>query len=53
MGWALGKQKRWRVTNQSAPVGFAFGDAYALDGRLWVPFLPSDPRMWDTGVAAS
>jgi hypothetical protein len=53
IGWALGKQKRWRVTNQGTPVGFAFGDAYALDGNLWVPFAPNDPRMWDTGVAAS
>lgn len=52
-GWALGKQKRMRLTNQNAPVGFAFGDAYAMQGRLWVPYLPSDGRIWDTGVATS
>lgn len=52
-GWALGKQKRMRVTNQSVPVGFAFGDAYVLSGKLWVPFKPDDGRMWDTGVASS
>jgi hypothetical protein len=52
-GWALGKQKGMRVTNGSLPVGFAFGDAYALEGNLWVPFAPNDGRMWDTGVAAA
>lgn len=52
-GWALGKQKRMRITNASVPVGFAFGDAYALDGSLWVPYLPTDGRMWNTGVASS
>lgn len=52
-GWALGKQKRMRVTSQAAPVGFAFGDAYAMAGNLWVPYLPTDGRIWDTGVAAS
>lgn len=50
-GWALGKQKRMRVGIQS-PAGVAFGDAYALGGSLWVPYLPTDPRIWDTGVAA-
>lgn len=52
-GYALGKQKRMRVTNLSAPSGFAFGDAYVLQGRLWVPYNPTDARMWDTGVASS
>lgn len=53
MGWALGKLKRWRIgLAGTAPAGIAFGDAYALQGRLWVPYLPSDERMWDTGVAA-
>jgi hypothetical protein len=52
IGWALGKQKRMRVSNQGMPVGFAFGDAFALDGTLWVPYLPTDGRIWDTGVAA-
>lgn len=52
-GFALGKQKRMRVTDTATPVGFAFGDAYALGGTLWVPFSPTDPRMWDTGVASS
>lgn len=53
IGWALGKQKRMRVTNSSTPPGFAFGDAYALAGKLWVPYAPNDPRMWDTGVLAA
>ena len=37
----------------SAPQGFAFGDAYAMSGRLWVPYEPVDTRVWDTGVAAT
>jgi hypothetical protein len=52
-GWALGKQKRMRVSGQATPVGFAFGDAYAMNGTLWVPFKPDDGRIWDTGVASS
>jgi hypothetical protein len=52
-GWALGKQKRMRGTSQQVPAGMAFGDAYVLAGRLWVPFSPTDGRMWDTGVASS
>lgn len=51
-GWALGKQKRMRVGG-AVPAGFAFGDAYALSGRLWVPYLPTDGQIWDTGVASS
>lgn len=51
-GWALGKQNRMRVSNQAMPTGFAFGDAFALDGSLWVPYKPDDGRIWDTGVAA-
>lgn len=51
-GWALGKQKRMRVSDQAMPTGFAFGDAFALDGTLWVPYKPDDGRIWDTGVAA-
>lgn len=50
-GWALGKQKRMRV-GISPPAGVAFGDAYAMNGTLWVPYLPSDARVWDTGVAS-
>jgi len=54
IGWFCGKQKRMRVgLNSSSPAGFAFGDAYALNGTLWVPFLPTDTRIWDTGVASS
>jgi hypothetical protein len=52
-GNALGKQKRVRATAQNVPAGFAFGDAYVLQGRLWVPYHPTDGRMWDTGVASS
>lgn len=52
-GYVLGKQKRMRIGGFNAsPAGFAFGDAYVLDGRLWVPYLPADFRFWDTGVAA-
>lgn len=51
-GWALGKQKRMRLGGGQAPAGFAFGDAYALGGSLWVPFAPTDLRVWDTGVAS-
>lgn len=50
-GWALGKQNRMRIGG-TVPAGFAFGDAYDVDGDLWVPYLPTDARMWDTGVAA-
>lgn len=50
-GWALGKQKRMRIGG-TVPSGFTFGDAYEVDGNLWVPYKPDDPRMWDTGVAA-
>lgn len=50
-GWALGKQKRMRIGG-TVPSSFAFGDAYVVDGTLWVPYLPTDPRMWDTGVGA-
>lgn len=49
-GAVIGKMKRVRIGG-TTPVGFAFGDAYALQGRLWVPYLPTDGRMWDTGVA--
>lgn len=53
-GWALGKQKRMRIgMNGTAMPGFAFGDAYVLQNRLWVPYRPDDVRLWDTGVAAS
>lgn len=51
-GYVVGKQKRMRVAGGTAPAGFTFGDAYSLDGRLWVPYSPTDLRMWDTGVAA-
>lgn len=52
-GWALGKFKRMRVGQTgTTPVGVAFGDAYILEGRLWVPYLPSSEFLWDTGVAA-
>jgi hypothetical protein len=51
-GWALGKQKRMRISDKTMPAGFAFGDAFALNGTLWVPYRPDDGRIWDTGVAA-
>lgn len=51
-GYALGKQKRMRVAGGTAPAGFVFGDAYSIDGTLWVPYTLTDLRLWDTGVAA-
>lgn len=51
-GWVMGKQKRMRV-GANPPAGFAFGDAYALEGRLWVPYAPTDGQIWDTGMAAA
>jgi hypothetical protein len=51
IGWALGKQKRMRVGN-NPPGSFVWGDAYVVEGTLWVPYLPNDPRVWDTGVDA-
>lgn len=52
-GNALGKLKNIRTSNGNVPPGAAFGDAYVLQNRLWVPPAPGDPRMWDTGVASS
>ena len=52
VGGILGKHKRMRAGKTgTSPAGFAFGDAYVLQGRLWVPYLPTDNRLWDTGVA--
>jgi hypothetical protein len=51
-GYALGKLKRVR-SGSNAAAGFAFGDAYAMGGTLWVPYLPTDSLIWDTGVASS
>lgn len=50
IGYVLGKVKRMRY-GTNPPAGVAFGDAYAHNGTLWVPYLPSDGRIWDTGVA--
>lgn len=50
MGRFIGKQKRIRA-GLGNPSSFAFGDAYVLNSRLWVPYLPSNNLMWDTGVA--
>ena len=52
-GQALGKRKRMRYTVGAVQAGLAFGDAYVLENRLWVPYRPDDPRLFDTGVAAS
>lgn len=52
-GVVLGKQKRMRGTDGTIPGAVAFGDAYVMSGRLWVPYLPSASRVWDTGVASS
>lgn len=53
VGYALGKHKRMRVSTKSLPTGTAFGDAYIMQNRLWVPYSPSDGRFWDTGIASS
>lgn len=53
IGYALGKHKRMRVTTKSLPTGTAFGDAYIMQNRLWVPYSTNDGRFWDTGVASS
>jgi hypothetical protein len=50
IGSVLGKFKGMRKGDGNAPSGFAFGDAYVLNGTLWVPYLPTDDRIWDTGV---
>lgn len=52
-GYALGKQKDlcWTVFNM--PSALAFGDAFVLNETLWVPYLPGDKRLWNTGVASS
>lgn len=51
-GYALGKQKRMRFSSQAMPSGFSFGDAFALNGELWVPFKPDDGRIWNTGIGS-
>lgn len=51
VGYVVGKQKNMRFSGQPTPVGFAFGDAFALNGTLWVPYLPGDGRIWNTGVS--
>jgi len=52
-GSSLGKYKNLRFgTPGSHPVTFSFGDAYVINGTLWVPYHPSDSRVWDTGVGA-
>lgn len=51
IGYILGKCKRMRY-GTNPPAGVAFGDAYSHNGTLWVPYLGTDGRIWDTGVAA-
>jgi hypothetical protein len=50
IGWVAGKVKRMRY-GINPPAGIAFGDAYAHNGTLWVPAIPTSGRIWDTGVA--
>jgi hypothetical protein len=54
-GWFLGKHKaRIRASSELLPAS-VWGDAFVMDGTLWVPYLPgasTDGRLWDTGVAA-
>lgn len=49
-GFVVGKCKGMRV-GTNPPAGFAFGDAYAHNGTLWVPAEVTSGMMWDTGVA--
>lgn len=52
-GQALGKYKNLRFgTPNSYPVTLSFGDAFVLNGTLWVPYNIGDSRIWDTGVVA-
>lgn len=51
IGFALGKQKRMRISTRNPPTGTAFGDTWAMEGTLWVPYKPNDGRLFDTGVA--
>lgn len=53
VGYAAGKQKgmRWSPGN-TMPPSMAFGDAFAMSGRLWIPAHPTDTRIYDTGVAS-
>lgn len=52
-GQALGKYKNLRFgTPGSYPVTLSFGDAFVLNGTLWVPYNIGDSRIWDTGVVA-
>lgn len=50
IGKVLGKIRDMRY-GTNPPAGVAFGDAYAHNGTLWVPWLPTDGRIFDTGVA--
>lgn len=52
IGSLMGKLKRPRV-GTNPPSGVAFGDAYVVDGTLWVPWSPSLGVIFDTGIAAS
>lgn len=50
-GKFLGKMRRIR-RGSNPPAGVAFGDAYVFQDNLWVPWNPTDGRIFDTGVAA-
>jgi len=54
-GWFVGKHKsRFRVSQEFLPTS-VWGDAFVMDGTLWVSYLPgasTDGRLWNTGVAA-
>lgn len=50
-GRFVGKQVRIR-RGTNPPAGVAFGDAYVFQGNLWVPWNPTDGRIFDTGVVA-
>jgi len=54
-GYGIGKHPpdRMRHLGSQIPSGsIVWGDTYTLEGKLWVPFLPTDMRIWNTGVAA-
>lgn len=51
IGYILGKYRNTRF-GVNPPSGVAFGDAYVIDGTLWVPWSPSLGYLYDTGIVA-
>lgn len=54
-GYVLGKQRpRFRTLSigSTIPAGILWGDTWTFNGTLWVQYLMTDSRLWDTGVGA-